>query len=107
MYRISQITSHMIENESSQKIFARKNLNRISQITSHIEIRRKTRCQHILAANRFVNIHRNNELFSKKFTKSRKKRKIAASEKIYHRHVFEKKQFTNKTFIFIHHYLLF
>ncbi len=74
LYRISRITSHMIENESSQKIFVRKNLNRISQITSHIEIKRKTRYQHILAVNRLINIHRNNELFSEKFIKSCKKK---------------------------------
>ncbi len=34
------------------------------------------------------------------------KKKIVASEKAYNRHVFEKKQFTNKTFIFIYHRLL-
>jgi hypothetical protein len=60
----------MIENESLQKIFAQENLNRISQITSHIKIKRKTRYQHILAANRFINIHRNNKHFSEKFIKS-------------------------------------
>jgi hypothetical protein len=74
LYRISRITSHMIKNESSQKISARENLNRIFQITFHIETRRKTRCQHILATNRLVNIHRNNELFFEKLTKSRKKK---------------------------------
>jgi hypothetical protein len=58
------------ENESSQKISARENLNRISQITFHIETRCKTRYQHILAANRLINIHRNNKHFSEKFTKS-------------------------------------
>ncbi len=91
MYRISRITFHMIENESSQKISARENSNRISQITFHIETRRKTRYQHILAANRFVNIHRNSELFSEKFIKSCKKKKIVESKKVYNRHVLEKK----------------
>jgi thymidylate kinase len=58
------------ENESSQKISARKNSNRISQITSHIETKCKTRYQHTFAANRLINIHRNNEHFSEKLTKS-------------------------------------
>jgi hypothetical protein len=81
------------ENKSSQKISARKNLNRISQITSHIETKRKTRYQHILAANCFINIYRNNEHFSKKFTRScvQKKEKLLREKKIYNRHVLKKK----------------
>jgi hypothetical protein len=34
------------------------------------------------------------------------KREIAASKKAYNRHVLKEKQFTNKTFIFIHYRLL-
>ncbi len=94
------------ENESLQKISARKNLNRISQITFHIETRRKTRYQYIFASNRLISIHRNNAHFSEKFAKSCVQKKIIASEKVYNRHVLEKKQFTNKTFIFIYYRLL-
>ncbi len=79
---------------------------RISQITSHIETRRKTRYQHILAAHRLINISRNSDFFSEKFTRSCKKKKIVASEKAYNRHALEKKQLTNKTFIFIYYRLL-
>jgi hypothetical protein len=81
----------MIENKSSQKNFARENLNRIFQITSHIETKFKTRYQHILAANRLVSINRNSEFFSEKFIKSCKKKKIVESKKVYNRHVLEKK----------------
>jgi hypothetical protein len=49
------------ENESSQTIFALKDLYRISLITFHIETKRKTRYQHIFAANRLINIHRNSD----------------------------------------------
>ncbi len=35
-----------------------------------------------------------------------KKKKIVSSEKFYNRHGLEKKQFTNKTFIFIYYRLL-
>jgi hypothetical protein len=95
-----------------------------SHFSDHIlrfETRRKTRYQHILAAIRF-NIHCSKQIFIKKsslicihrnndsFTKSHQivqKKKIAANEKAYNRHVLEKKQFTNKTFIFIYYRLLF
>jgi hypothetical protein len=88
---------------------------------SHFETRCKTRYQHILAAihfniycskqifinkNSLICIHRNNDLFTESH-QIVQKRKIVASKKVYNRHVFEKKQFTNKTFIFIHYRLLF
>ncbi len=79
------------ENESSQKISTRENLNRISQITFHIEIKRKICYRHILAINRFINNHCNNEFFSEKLLdRACKKKKIVASKKTYNRHVFEK-----------------
>jgi hypothetical protein len=88
---------------------------------SRFETRRKTRYQHILAAIRFnincskqifikksslICIHRNNDSFTKSHQIVQKK-KFAASEKVYNRHVFKEKQFTNKTFIFIYYRLLF
>jgi hypothetical protein len=88
---------------------------------SRFETRRKTRYQHILAAIRFnihcskqifikknswVCIHRNNDSLTE-FHQIVQKKKIVASEKTYNRHVLEKKQFTNKTFIFIYYRLLF
>ncbi len=81
---------------------------------SHFETRRKTRYQHIFAAICF-NIHCNKQIFIKKsslinnhcnndsFTESYQvvqKKKIAANEKAYNRHILEEKQFSNKTFIF-------
>jgi hypothetical protein len=68
------------ENESSQTIFACENLYRIFQITSHIKTKRKTRCQHILAANRLINIYRNND-FSQKNLLNRVKEKDCCERK--------------------------
>jgi hypothetical protein len=93
----------------------------LSNHISHFETRRKTRYQYILAAIR-LNIHCSKQTFiresllicihrnSDSFTKSHQivqKKKIAANEKIYNQHVLEKKQFTNKRFIYIYYYLFF
>ncbi len=86
---------------------------------SHFETERKTRYQHIFAAthlsihskqiliwkNSLICIHCNSDSFTKSHQVVQK-RKITASEKTYNRHVFEKKQFINKTFIFIYYRLL-
>jgi hypothetical protein len=82
------------------------NLNRISQITSHNSRQNAKHVISILSQAIRLSIHRNSEL-SLKYHQVVQKRKIAASEKAYNRHVLEKKQFTNKTFIFIHYRLLF
>jgi hypothetical protein len=110
---------HDHENESSQTISAKKKSESyFSDHISHFETKRKTRYQHILAATR-LNIHSKQILIkesslictprnSDSSTESHQvvqKKKIAASKKAYNRYVLEKKQFTNKTFIFIHYRL--
>jgi hypothetical protein len=111
---------HDHENKSSQTILRKKQSeSHFSDHISHFETRRKTRYQHTFAAihlsihcskqtlikeSSLIYIHRNNDSFIKSHQVVQKK-KIAASEKAYNRHVLEKKQFINKTFIFIHYRL--
>ncbi len=56
--------------------------------------------------NLLIDIHCNNYSFTE-FHQIVQKKKIVASEKAYNRYVFKKKQFINKTFIFIYYYLIF
>ncbi len=98
-----------------------KSESHFSDHISRFESRRKTRYQHTFAATR-LNIHYSKQILIKRssliciyrnsdsFTKSHQvvqKKNFAASEKVYNRHVLEKKQFINKTFIFIYYRLLF
>ncbi len=89
-----------------KQFLQRTNLNRIFQITFHISRQDAKHVINIFSQAIRLNIHRNNES-SLKSHQIVQKRKIAASEKVYNRHVFEKKQFKNKTFIFIYYRLLF
>jgi hypothetical protein len=115
-----EMIKHDHENESFLTIFAKsKSESHFSNHISHFETKRKIRYQHIFAATRLniyskqifiwksslICIHRNNDSFTE-FHQIVQKRKIIASEKVYNRHVFEEKQFTNKTFIFIYYHLL-
>jgi hypothetical protein len=89
-----------------KQFLQRTNLNRISQITFHISKQDAEHVSNILSQAIRFSIHRNSES-SLKSHQVVQKRKTAASEKVYNRHVLEKKQFTNKTFTFIHYRLLF
>jgi aspartyl aminopeptidase len=91
---------HDHENESSQTTSAKDNLNRISQITSHIP---RQDAKHVID----ILSQQTVSVLTTDLTKPCKKKKIAASEKAYNRHVLEEKQFTNKTSTFIHYRLLF
>ncbi len=96
---------HDHENESFQIIFANnKSESYFSNHISYFETKRKTRYQHIFAAIRLsinskqilirksslICIHRNSDSFTESHQIVQKK-KIAASEKTYNRHVLEKK----------------
>ncbi len=105
----------------SNNLCKRQSESHFSNHISHFETRRKTRYWHTFAANSLsthyskwifirenslARIHRNSESFTESHQVVQKK-EIAASEKAYNRHALEEKQFTNKTFIFIHYRLLF
>ncbi len=97
----------MITRMNHFKQFLQKtNLNRISQITSHTSRQNAEHVINILSQATRLSIHRNSESSLKSHQVVQKK-EIAASEKTYNRHVFEEKQFKNKTFIFIYYCLHF
>jgi hypothetical protein len=103
-----------------QTTSAKDNLNRISQITSHIS---RQDAKHVISilsqqtvsaftASKFLfeeltSLYSSQQWFVYRISSSRAKKEIIASEKAYNRHVLEEKQFTNKTFIFIYYRLLF
>ncbi len=68
--------------------------------TSHIETRRKTRYQHILAANRLINMHRNND-FSQKNLLDRAKEEDCCKRKSLYSSCFRKK-IIHKSNVYFH-----
>jgi hypothetical protein len=111
---------HDHKNESFKQFLQRTNLNRISQITFHIS-RQDTHVTSILSQQTVSALVTASKFSSKRaywfvliatvnrlqnLIKSRKK-KNCCERKVYNHHVLEKKQFINKTFIFIYYRLLF
>jgi hypothetical protein len=113
---------HDHENESFQTISSKKQIW-IAFLRSHLTFRdmtqntlstysRSNSSQYSLQQANFhqkklINLYSLQQWFVHRISSSRAKKQITASEKAYNRHVLEKKQFTNKTFIFIYLSLAF